>query len=255
MKWAKEFWSFPLPPERAVTRSGYVIDQQMVAYMLNPSYWTDPEVEAALEAITPQTYPDVSQEVLDRLKDYIRTLSKEEALALLGSPDQLAPMLEESYWGIEPEPESQGFTATAANSWDYAPDQSGIPTDQSWATEDQLDAYQQLISGLNLSGLTNLTALNIPGSTPQSVPMSEEDAAWIVSQLSGLELAVTQPKNPTTGGALSICLQGPETNVTISYEGEMLVIAQAGQSSAVIFDGAACAETMDAIWAMVMGMV
>lgn len=85
--------------------------------------------------------------------------------------------------------------------------------------------------------------------------MSEEDAAWIVSQLSGLELAVTQPKNPTTGGALSICLQGPETNVTISYEGEMLVIAQAGQSSAVIFDGAACAETMDAIWAMVMGMV
>ena len=230
-------------------------DEQMVAYMLNPSYWTDPEVEAALEAITPQTYPDASQEVLDRLKDYIRTLSKEEALALLGSPDQLAPMLEESYWGIEPEPESQGFTATAANSWDYAPDQSGIPTDQIWATEDQLDAYQQLISGLNLSGLTNLTALNIPGSTPQSVPMSEEDAAWIVSQLSGLELAVTQPKNPTTGGAWSICLQGPETNVTISYEGEMLVIAQAGQSSAVIFDGAACAETMDAIWAMVMGMV
>ena len=230
-------------------------DEQMVAYMLNPSYWTDPEVEAALETITPQTYPDVSQEVLDRLKDYIRTLSKEEALALLGSPDQLAPMLEESYWGIEPEPESQGFTATAANSWDYAPDQSGIPTDQSWATEDQLDAYQQLISGLNLSGLSNLTALSIPGSTPQSVPMSEEDAAWIVSQLSGLELAVTQPKNPTTGGALSICLQGPETNVTISYEGEMLVIAQAGQSSAVIFDGAACAETMDAIWAMVMGMV
>ena len=230
-------------------------DEQMVAYMLNPFYWTDPEVEAALEAITPQTYPDASQEVLDRLKDYIRTLSKEEALALLGSPDQLAPMLEESYWGIEPEPESQGFTATAANSWDYAPDQRGIPTDQIWATEDQLDAYQQLISGLNLSGLTNLTALNIPGSTPQSVPMSEEDAAWIVSQLSGLELAVTQPKNPTTGGALSICLQGPETNVTISYEGEMLVIAQAGQSSAVIFDGAACAETMDAIWAMVMGMV
>lgn len=240
------------PTEDALT---LLQDQQMVAYMLNPSYWTDPEVEAALEAITPQTYPDASQEVLDRLKDYIRTLSKEEALALLGSPDQLAPMLEESYWGIEPEPESQGFTATAANSWDYAPDQSGIPTDQIWATEDQLDAYQQLISGLNLSGLTNLTALNIPGSTPQSVPMSEEDAAWIVSQLSGLELAVTQPKNPATGGALSICLQGPETNVTISYEGEMLVIAQAGQSSAVIFDGAACAETMDAIWAMVMGMV
>ena len=240
------------PTEDALT---LLQDQQMVAYMLNPSYWTDPEVEAALEAITPQTYPDASQEVLDRLKDYIRTLSKEEALALLGSPDQLAPMLEESYWGIEPEPESQGFTAAAANSWDYAPDQSGIPTDQIWATEDQLDAYQQLISGLNLSGLTNLTALNIPGSTPQSVPMSEEDAAWIVSQLSGLELAVTQPKNPATGGALSICLQGPETNVTISYEGEMLVIAQAGQSSAVIFDGAACAETMDAIWAMVMGMV
>lgn len=240
------------PTEDALT---LLQDQQMVAYMLNPSYWTDPEVEAALEAITPQAYPDASQEVLDRLKDYIRTLSKEEALALLGSPDQLAPMLEESYWGIEPEPESQGFTAAAANSWDYAPDQSGIPTDRSWATEDQLDAYQQLISGLNLSGLTNLTALNIPGSTPQSVPMSEEDAAWIVSQLSGLELAVTQPKNPATGGALSICLQGPETNVTISYEGEMLVIAQAGQSSAVIFDGAACAETMDAIWAMVMGMV
>ena len=238
-----------LPMEEALT---LMKDEQLVAYMLNPSYWTDQQVEEALAAI-PGNYPNASQEALEQFQAYVRSLSADEALALLSSPDQVAPMLEDSYWGIEAEP--QGLTAIAANSWNYAPDQSAIPADSSWATQEQLENYQQLVSGLNLSALTNVTVLNLPGSEPQSVPMSQEDAAWIVSQLSGLELAVTEPKNPSTGGALTICLQGPETNVTISYEGEMLVIAQAGQASAMIFDGAACSETMDAIWAMVMGMV
>lgn len=185
------------------------------------------------------------------------------ALVLLGSCSILEPgepvlaekedtheISEESPIEDEPEPEpaillNENLCAIVTTDEKLFPSGEGLPQEISWATEEDAKKYLTLIENLNPAEYSELCLLSVPNDETLTAELSEESARYFFELFKQIKPVACEPKNPCTGGSLSIFLSGENQKIALSYPGEIFIIRIEGEETGYIFDAKSCESILN----------
>ena len=150
----------------------------------------------------------------------------------------------------EPEPEpaiilNENLHAIVTSDEKNFPSGEGLPQEIAWATEEDAEKCLAIIENLNPEEYSEICLLSVPNDELLTVELSEESAVCFFELFRQIKPVACEPKNPCTGGSLSIFLSGEKQKIAISYPGEIFIIRIEGEETGYIFDAKSCESILN----------
>lgn len=155
---------------------------------------------------------------------------------------------------IEDEPEKEPEPAIILNENLHAivttdeknfPSGEGLPQEITWATGEDAEKCLAIIENLNPEEYSEICLLSVPNDELLTAELSEESAVYFFELFRQIKPVACEPKNPCTGGSLSIFLSGENQKIAISYPGEIFIIRIEGEETGYIFDAKSCESILN----------
>ena len=155
---------------------------------------------------------------------------------------------------IEDEPEKEPEPAINLNENLHAivttdeknfPSGEGLPQEITWATGEDAEKCLAIIENLNPEEYSEICLLSVPNDELLTAELSEESAVYFFELFRQIKPVACEPKNPCTGGSLSIFLSGENQKIAISYPGEIFIIRIEGEETGYIFDAKSCESILN----------
>lgn len=155
---------------------------------------------------------------------------------------------------IEDEPEKEPEPAIILNENLHAivttdeknfPSGEGLPQEIAWATGEDAEKCLAIIENLNPEKYSEICLLSVPSDELLTAELSEESAVYFFELFRQIKPVACEPKNPCTGGSLSIFLSGENQKIAISYPGEIFIIRIEGEETGYIFDAKSCESILN----------
>lgn len=150
----------------------------------------------------------------------------------------------------EPEPEraiilNKNLHAIVTTDEKNFPSGEGLPQEITWATEEDAEKCLAIIENLNPEEYSEICLLSVPNDELLTAELSEESAVCFFELFRQIKPVACEPKNPCTGGSLSIFLSGEKQKIAISYPGEIFIIRIEGEETGYIFDAKSCESILN----------
>lgn len=150
----------------------------------------------------------------------------------------------------EPEPEpaiilNKNLHAIVTTDEKNFPSGEGLPQEITWATEEDAEKCLAIIENLNPEKYSEICLLSVPSDELLTAELSEESAVYFFELFRQIKPVACEPKNPCTGGSLSIFLSGENQKIAISYPGEIFIIRIEGEETGKIFDALPCESVLN----------